>query len=93
MDVGISEISRQILAVFAVFGLMGLAVWKLRSGPIRFKGWNPGRSASKALVAVERIPLTPQHTVHLLTIHGRQLVVATHPQGCSVLLDSPGASV
>jgi hypothetical protein len=29
--------------------------------------------------------LTAQHAVHLVRIDGRELVVATHPQGCSLL--------
>jgi hypothetical protein len=37
------------------------------------------------MVAVERLALTPQHTLHVVRINGRELVVATHPQGCSVV--------
>ncbi|MEO8098605.1 MAG: hypothetical protein ABI811_12955 [Acidobacteriota bacterium] len=93
MDVVDSEVSRQILALFAVFSLLGLAVWKLRSGKFRLPAWNAGRSTAKAIESVERIALTQHHAVHLLRIHGRELVVATHPQGCSVLLENEVARV
>jgi hypothetical protein len=29
--------------------------------------------------------LTPQHALHLVCIHGREVLVATHLQGCSVI--------
>ena len=28
--------------------------------------------------------------LHLVRINGRELVVATHPQGCALLLEIPG---
>jgi len=37
------------------------------------------------MVALERLALTPQHTLHLVRIQGREVLVATHPQGCSVV--------
>jgi hypothetical protein len=37
------------------------------------------------MVVVERLALTPQHTLHIVRINGREVLVATHPQGCSVV--------
>jgi hypothetical protein len=37
------------------------------------------------MIAVERLALTPQHTLHLVCIHGREVLLATHPQGCSAI--------
>ncbi len=37
------------------------------------------------MIAVGRLVLTPQHTLHLVCIPGREVLVATHPQGCSVV--------
>jgi flagellar biogenesis protein FliO len=83
VDVAEGDLIRQVLAVLLVFGLLGAAVWKLRGGAI------PGRAAGSRLVSTGRLALTPHHAIHLLRIDGRELVVATHPQGCSVLSDAP----
>jgi hypothetical protein len=40
------------------------------------------------MVAMERLALTPQHTLHLVRINGREVLVATHPQGCSVVANA-----
>ena len=34
---------------------------------------------------IARLALTPQHMLHLVRVQGRVVVVATHPQGCSIL--------
>lgn len=76
------EIWRQAAALVAVFALLGAALWSLRH-----RAGAPRKRASKSLQAVERIALTPQHAVHLLRAPGRELLVVTHPQGCSLLFD------
>ena len=91
-----SEVLGQMLAVLLVFGLLFAALWALRRNSDM--AWAGGRRRSaggtgKTLEAVERLVLTPQHTVHLIRAHGREWVVATHPQGCTVLREErePGA--
>jgi flagellar biogenesis protein FliO len=83
------EIARQVLSVLAVFGLLGVVLWALRrAGTTRFKlGSKQGRG--RALESVERLALTPQHSLHLVKIRGREVVVATHPHGCSLLSENP----
>jgi flagellar biogenesis protein FliO len=51
----------------------------------------PGR-APRRMQVVERLPLTPQHSLHLVRIDGRLLVVASGPGGCSVLEEKPPCS-
>jgi flagellar biogenesis protein FliO len=87
------EVVQQVFAVLFVFGLLGLAVWKLRAGGPRRFSWPRGRSQAQSLEAVERIALTAQHAVHLLRIHGRELVVVTHPHGCALLLPQDAEKV
>jgi flagellar biogenesis protein FliO len=82
MDVAEGDLIRQMLAVLLVFGLLGGAMWKLRGGAF------PARSAGPRLSSMGRLALTPQHAVHLIQIDGRELVVATHPQGFSILSDT-----
>ncbi len=83
------EMVRQALAILAVFALLGAALWTLRrGGRIAFRG-SPRKNRS--LESMERLALTPQHSLHLVRIRGREVVVATHPQGCAVLVDAGGA--
>lgn len=93
------EIARQVLSILFVFGLLGAALWSLRrGGRVSFRGlFLSGLSLkgsapkTRSLEAMERLALTPQHSLHLVRIRGREVVVATHPQGCAVLPDCRGA--
>lgn len=90
------EILRQALSVLLVFALLGAALWALRRRGSLALGqpwWRRAQGGSKSLQSIERLSLTPQHSLHLIRIDGRDLVVATHPQGCTVLTEpARGAS-
>ena len=77
------EVLRQISAIVLVFGLLGTAVWALRrrTGPMRM-------GAAKSMASVERLSLTPQHAVHLIHMAGRELLIATHPNGLTLLTEN-----
>jgi flagellar biogenesis protein FliO len=82
------DVLRQLLSVLLVFSLLGTALWLLRrGGRISFQG--PARTRvqanTRSIVAVERLVLTPQHTLHIVRVNGREILVATHPQGCAVV--------
>jgi flagellar biogenesis protein FliO len=86
------DVLRQVLSVLLVFSLLGVAVWLLRrGGRISFQGLARKRvlgfakGRTRAMEAVERLALTPQHTLHIVRINGREILVATHPQGCSLI--------
>jgi flagellar biogenesis protein FliO len=81
------ETVRQVASVLAVFAILGAVLWLLRRGGIASLrgGW---RQQPKSLESIERLALTPQHALHLVKIQGRELVVATHPQGCTLLLEA-----
>ncbi len=83
MDVFDGDLLRHSGAVLVVFGLLAMAVWRLRSGTIT-PPWNR-TAATPRLESQGRIALTASHVVHLVRIDGQELVIATHPQGCSLL--------
>ena len=95
------DVLRQVFSVLLVFALLGTLVWALRrSGRIGFLsgGFLKNGMAKKrvqgntrAMIAMERLKLTPQHTLHIVRVHGREVLVATHPQGCSIVspLENP----
>lgn len=95
------DVVRDVFSVLTVFGLLGAALWALRRRAAAgwvgaIKGW-PGSFArqaqgkSRSIETIERMALTPQHSLHLVRINGRELVVATYPQGCALLLETSGA--
>jgi flagellar biogenesis protein FliO len=82
------DVLRQVFSVLLVFSLLGAVLWLLRrGGRISFQGLARKRALgnSRSMVAVERLALTPQHTLHIVRINGREVLVATHTQGCSVV--------
>jgi len=88
-----SELIRQTLAIAVVFGMLGAAVWLLGKGRTfrLLPGYRP--KGERYLQVVERIGVTPQHTLLLLRIGGQGLLVAAHPTGCSVLESKPIAQL
>jgi flagellar biogenesis protein FliO len=82
---------REAGSVLLVFALLGAVLWALRRGRsprLADKRWWPRTAGRRpSLQSLERLPLSPQHVLHLVEIDGRRLVVATHPQGCTFLTE------
>lgn len=75
----------QILAVFLVLALLLAALWLLRRKGIATVRLPLARSAGGArkMQVVERVVLTAQHSLHLVSLEGRMIVVAVSPAGCA----------
>ncbi len=87
------ETLQQLLAVALVLGALLTMVWLLKR-----KGWARGRvqtsrEGQAQLEIVGRLALTPQHSVHLIRLADRILLVGLSPSGCSVLDTAPASSV
>ncbi len=84
------DVMRQACSVLLVFSLLGALAWALRRGG-RGQIFGAGlarkrvQGNTRAMVAIERLALTPQHTLHLVRLNGREVLVATHPRGCSII--------
>jgi len=74
---------RQVLAVSAVLSLLAACLWWLRRKGLVRQG--AGGPRKRALQSVERLTLGPQHSLHLVRLAGRGLLVGTSPAGCAVL--------
>lgn len=75
-----------ILAVFFVLALLGGTLYWLRAkGLARFNGKGFARQEARQMRTIERLPLSPQHSLHLVSVGGRTLLVAVSPGGCTVV--------
>lgn len=77
------ELIREGLAVGVVLLLLSGSLWWMRRKGIA--GRLAGGPRRRTLQAVERLMLGPQHSLHLVRLAGRGLLVATSPTGSSVL--------
>ena len=88
------DVLRQVLSVLTVISLLCAVLWLLRrGGKVSFQGLARTRvqGNTRSMIAVERLVLTPQHTLHIVRVNGREILIATHPQGCDILIDSTEA--
>jgi flagellar biogenesis protein FliO len=76
----------QLFAVAGVLMLLGCSLYFLRRKGIARFGFKNTRAASgPQLQSLERLPLTSQHSLHLIRVYGRIVLIAVSPGGCSVL--------
>ncbi len=80
------EIFQQIGAIAFVFSLLGVALWWLRGRNMAVLG--PARPSVSRLQVIDRVRLTPQHSVHILRAGDRELTIAVHPSGCTLLAET-----
>jgi len=74
---------REMAAVGGVLLLLGAVLWWLRRRGVAQYGARGGRARS--LQVVERAVLAPQHSVHLVRLASRGLLVGVSPAGSTVL--------
>jgi flagellar biogenesis protein FliO len=83
------EILPQLLAILAVFALLGLTLWWLkRNGAIQLRSYLPqrfstsgARSQTRLLGRVEALQLTPTHSLSLIRLADRAILIGTSPAG------------
>jgi flagellar biosynthetic protein FliO len=80
------EAIQQVLGVVAVLALLGGSLWWLRrKGLAQFAVRGPGGSRTKSMRVIERLALTPQHSLYLVRVADRTMLIAASPGGCSIL--------
>src|SRR5450631_2581017 len=90
------EFGSQFLAVLMVLGILCGALWVLKRKGMVHTAFRPSRflrSSTRAgeqrLEVIDRLSLTPQHSVHLIRVADRMLLVGLSPGGCNLLESSP----
>jgi flagellar biosynthetic protein FliO len=83
------QLTEQIGMVLLVFALLGGLLWfSKRRGLASFALRGRRSGNARRLEVLERVPLTPQHALHLVRVADRTVLIATAPSSCT-LLDSP----
>jgi len=80
------EMMGQLAAVAAVLILLAATLWWLRRRGFA-AAVRPARRSGRVLQSLERLPLGPQHTLHLVRLGRKALLVGCSPGGCTVLTD------
>jgi flagellar biogenesis protein FliO len=79
------EQAQSILSVFLVLALLAGALFVLRrQGLANFNTPSLRGSSTRRLQVLERLPLSPQHSLQLVRIDQREILVALSPSGCSI---------
>jgi flagellar biogenesis protein FliO len=85
------QLTEQIGMVLLVFGLLGGLLWLAkRRGLASFRVGVRAGGIGRRMEVLERVPLTPQHALHLVRVADRTVLIATAPSSCT-LLDAPVA--
>ena len=80
------DLARESLAITFVLGALWAALWLLkRKGLVRTRGSSSSRGS---LESCGKLSLTAQHSIHLVRIGDRNLVLAVHPGGITFLCDA-----
>jgi flagellar biogenesis protein FliO len=83
------QLTEQIGMVLLVFALLGGLLWLSKKRGLASFSLGARRSGSaRRLEVLERIPLTPQHALHLVRVSDRTVLIATAPSSCT-LVDAP----
>lgn len=82
------EYLQQMLAVLAVFGFLGGSLWWLRRRGLARFAIGADRRKAGVLAKIESLPLSPTHTLHLVRMADRGILVASWPGGCQAIESS-----
>jgi flagellar biogenesis protein FliO len=81
---------QQAAAVLLVLVLLGAAIYALRAkGLVTMLRRSSGGTNQRQLESIDRLPLTPHHSLHLVRVEGRTVLIAVSPGGCSIVAGDP----
>lgn len=83
------EYLQQMLAVLAVFGILGGAMWWLRRRGFARFAMTTSKKNQGVLSQVERLPLSTTHSLHLVRMADRAILIASWPGGCQAIESAP----
>jgi flagellar biosynthetic protein FliO len=80
------ELTEQIAMILVVFALLGGLLWLFKKrGLAAFPVMRRRASGERRMEVLERVPLTPQHAIHLVRVSGKVVLIGTAPSSCTIL--------
>lgn len=80
------EVFQQFLVVLTVLGLLFGALWAMKRKGWARTGLRRKRDAdTPRLEVIDRLPLTQHHSLHLVRLADRTLLIGLSPNGCNLL--------
>jgi flagellar biogenesis protein FliO len=76
---------RQAGAAAGVLALLLSCLWWLRRKGWAAPVWRGMARPVRRLESIERLPLTAQHTLHLVRVGSRELLISSSPAGCALV--------
>ena len=80
-----TDILQPLSAVILVLVLLGGALWLLRRRGMASSRFGRPDAGTLQLKVMERVPIGPQHALHLVPVGDRVVLVATAPGSCQML--------
>lgn len=65
--------------------ILGVALLLRKINPQFGSNFTPGSATGRRMAKLESLPLTPQHTLHLVVVDGVEKTIVTGPQGAVVV--------
>jgi flagellar biosynthetic protein FliO len=88
------ELFQQLSAVIVVLGLLGACLWALkRRGWVRTSLPRTREDGQPRLEVIDRLALTPHHSLHLVRLADRTLLIGLSPGGCNLLESAFGTAL
>lgn len=77
----------QTLAIFLVLGLLIGGLWLLRRQGIASVRWGSAKTlrGARRMELLERLPLSPQHSLHLVRVEDQLILIGVSPASCAQL--------
>ena len=85
----------QTTAVLFVLLLLAAALWVLRRQGLASMNFAIGKSLARERImqVLERVPLTAHHSLHLVRVADRVILIGVSPSGCSPIESFPASAV
>ena len=79
------DLAQQVALVVVVLALLGATVRIARDRGFAQFSMAPRSSKPRRMEVLERLNLTPNHSLHLISVDGATIVVGVSPGGCHLL--------
>ncbi len=85
-------IGQSLAAVLVIALLLGTLAVLRRKGWVRTSGRGPRMAPPRSLELVDRLALTPQHSLHYVRLGSRAILIGRSPGGLTLLDNSEWAA-